>query len=1035
MPGFDWGKLKDGFRGFEKLALFYVNKNFPNRNGEWEETQKTRDGNRDAYTVILGFQPYPLTAEQWWMEAKYSTKSKKLTRYRLDATIVSAILSGNVSKIIFVTNILISAKVISDIRKALKHSVNCNDVVFCSKNTLELWLYQNPQICKNFFINHEEISYDPPDLLVIEEMEYYSPLNQRMSFKEPLVILNCETNYVAHFAVFSKKDQICNLKPHKALKNTIEYHPLRLKLAPGDNQLQIDIKFSKNAYKSNWNPIFDLGGCKLTSKYHVNIIPQRQAEIEIKSQMRIIKNTTALLRIFETNLNPTICCIKGQSGVGKTHILNRILDTLPTESRDVYYIEFSSSWKVNNLALSNAVLFILFPYISPDDIDTDYLNAVAKGNYISNAVKKIVESRNSYESLSCLFSSLQENNEEELFSAPMKINRRYIVLDDIHKLNYAGQRFLFKLIVNVVTKKIPIFFLLCGQTHFYNNEYDLMKQRIVIHEEECALDDLDIVKFLHRAYLPKAISISSLHNNLFNNIIELFMFAKFLNILDTEIGSLQDFLIACHRFYIDAIPQQYFLDNLTAISGHSEELKQLINAIFWSSAGVKISYNKLLKIDYSEELLKSEFFSYKDGNHLIASHDIYTQYYRKTHKQFLNNPFIPDGKIEKMRYYFIQKNIEVDWQVIIDQLNNYYQKQQYHTIMYILEDSFSNEDRLELRGCMGNDNYYTLYMIYANVSTHLSITKSGKELFQKIKNETQNVNSLPILNVNESATWELLNSQFEWLEYEKALLSVNELVELVERLQKYGNRDPDINKCIRYHDATVIQTLIESELEEPRIHQQYLLRLSNISSHDFLHRALSFQVRYAQTLLLRDPMLAEELLAESRQELTLHYDEDEKYYLWATLSYYFIQLVFKKKNVVMKDIIEVHEKMKRNFYNDYRKKLYALACFHYSQGEMDLGNKYLFSDIYVQRALRPRQQGFYLATLALHECLIESYENAITYLNEAAEIFSHIPSYYKIIKHNLELLTRGQFNSSKIEFCQGEEMIKDMYYIDPRCIW
>lgn len=57
------------------------------------------------------------------MEAKYSAEATQensiISRYRLDATIVSAILSRNISKIIFVTNLEIASKTIADIRKAL----------------------------------------------------------------------------------------------------------------------------------------------------------------------------------------------------------------------------------------------------------------------------------------------------------------------------------------------------------------------------------------------------------------------------------------------------------------------------------------------------------------------------------------------------------------------------------------------------------------------------------------------------------------------------------------------------------------------------------------------------------------------------------------------------------------------------------------------------------------------------------------------------------------------------------------------------
>ena len=59
------------------------------------------------------------------MEAKYSTERIYLSRFKLDATIVSSIFNRSISKIIFVTNIEIKAKVISDVRTALYNGTSC----------------------------------------------------------------------------------------------------------------------------------------------------------------------------------------------------------------------------------------------------------------------------------------------------------------------------------------------------------------------------------------------------------------------------------------------------------------------------------------------------------------------------------------------------------------------------------------------------------------------------------------------------------------------------------------------------------------------------------------------------------------------------------------------------------------------------------------------------------------------------------------------------------------------------------------------
>ena len=112
-------------KGFEDLAREYVKDVFSFPYGEWKETSTTHDGNKDAYTIIIGFHPNLLENEVWWMEAKYSTERMYLSRFKLDATIVSSIFNRSVSKIIFVTNIEIKAKVISDVRTALYNGTSC----------------------------------------------------------------------------------------------------------------------------------------------------------------------------------------------------------------------------------------------------------------------------------------------------------------------------------------------------------------------------------------------------------------------------------------------------------------------------------------------------------------------------------------------------------------------------------------------------------------------------------------------------------------------------------------------------------------------------------------------------------------------------------------------------------------------------------------------------------------------------------------------------------------------------------------------
>jgi hypothetical protein len=126
--------------------------------------------------------------------------------------------------------------------------------------------------------------------------------------------------------------------------------------------------------------------------------------------------------------------------------------------------------------------------------------------------------------------------------------------------------------------------------------------------------------------------------------------------------------------------------------------------------------------------------------------------------------------------------------------------------------------------------------------------------------------------------------------------------------------------------------------------------------------------------------------------------------------------------------------MKKHFFNDYRKKNFAIASFYYCNGEFGLGNQYLFQEANIERELRPRQKAFYHETVALSEYLSGRDDNALDALEKASVIFQYLPEYHKIIHHNQELIKEGTENR-KAYFCCIDRLEKGIYYVDPRCVW
>lgn len=77
---FPWNKLATdydltGGHNFEDIAFEYVKDNFKQFN--WEKTNETRDGNKDAYAIISVFSTQKQDVEVW-MEAKFSLKRNSI---------------------------------------------------------------------------------------------------------------------------------------------------------------------------------------------------------------------------------------------------------------------------------------------------------------------------------------------------------------------------------------------------------------------------------------------------------------------------------------------------------------------------------------------------------------------------------------------------------------------------------------------------------------------------------------------------------------------------------------------------------------------------------------------------------------------------------------------------------------------------------------------------------------------------------------------------------------------------------------------
>lgn len=1039
MITFDWSKIINGCVGFEKLACRYVSE-FYNSPSGWIPTQATRDGNKDAYTIILGFKPNEVTNEQWWMEAKYSTNVQKLTRYRLDATIVSAILSEHISRIIFVTNILISPKTIIDIRIALEKAVECHEVFFVSKYSLEYWLSQNTNIVKEFFGESENFTFSFPDLFIIDEMEVFSNFNNHLSFRESLHHVVKGQIYHGYFSVFSNTEKNLVIEANQNQQGIRILSDKKLPVKRGENPLHIVFKledsFCNIITKQTEAPSFVINSLELLLKYNPTPV-NGHTKIKIQEQENIGQKIIDQLTDFLRNPITKVCVLTGISGIGKSYLLNEIQSRKCLQSEILFSIEFVENGYENINIIVNIILFILFPYIDPADLDDTYLLNIKRDNFITPFFLQLIRQKQDFEQLEAIMET--NANVNPIFPSSISINKRLIILDDIQKLSQHHKAFLYSVIKEVYHKKMPVFILLCGQPQMIDNQFFLIKQTLFLEEFVIKLSAETITDYINSNSNLTFKLDKSVIKSLFNNLVELFIFVQYLQESVTDITSIEEFIEFCKLFKRTHIYEKHILNQFNTLKCENEKEFHLCSSIYWSFNGIE--YNNICEefSPYIFNLFSKNFIKYNNENKIVPYQDIDQTVFRKSFPKSDYTNVLIQSSNEKADFLhmLIKSSFNInELKEVVTEIETLCDEKKFYTVYYILQDIFEQIYTNTIKNHITESIYYRLYRAYALAATNLSKQKSGTSLFKEIYDETYNTDDVDILYyVRTSVLWELQNSSYEWLKFKQSEQYAIEQMALIEHLIALNVLNGDKNKFMRYQNLLVIKTLIESEKNTSNIIKTFESRFSNMEYYGFHQRALSFKVRFAYTLLTRDLSKAETMLQESMKSIAITSGYEDKFYLWASTGYYFIQLIKNDNPESLSLLFTELEKMKQNYYNDYRKRMLAVASYYISIHDIESSEKALFFDITIERALRPRQEGFYHEILAVYELFNGNIQIAQQELDKAEIIFADLSEYNKIIIHNRNIILTGTYKSANIKFYTGGIMKQSNYYLDPRCLY
>ncbi|MBQ4123147.1 hypothetical protein IJD44_05435 [bacterium] len=1032
----DWEKIIDNFNGFEKLAVQYIKSK--HKNIKWKKTSQTRDGNADAIAIVMGFQANETQPTQWWMEAKYSTCVNRLTRYRIDSTVVSAIHDGLVERIIFVTNVVIDAKTISDITETLRCSSRCQEVEFYTKNSLEYWLLTNPDIYTDFF-QHED-GFKPilsDDFIVSQEITYYDSFSNLTIFKEPQRELIMGKTYEAYIGIWASKDiynlsiNLCNnLKGVKFLAKK------KVNLSQGENILRFQFVLKENyGYKSNKSknlpmPVFEINGVKLQPCQHIAVLEQRTNSLKLMSQEKILQQLHDRYKGYILRTEPYIVTLKGKSDVGKTTILIKFLSECSANKYVIFFREFTENVIENAKILMYLVIYILFPYVSPETIDESYLNNINIVE-IKCLLLDFIKYKNDCENVLSYIESLLEKT--ALFPNNMSINKRIIVLDNMQLLSGKGAFLVSKIICEIYEKHLPVFFIICGQPYYFDfGSYKYLLEHCVTLPLKLELSTDDILS--NCDILPEE-KYDLAEVKFFDiNATSLLLFQRYLFSEKAKISNIQELLISLRLFWLSDIIERHILDCFKTVFAQGQSYRILLDKIYWSCQPTNFSEISEYESEINN-LLKSSLIRYNTNGDIIANNSVYQMCYRKHFLPDIQNLNYSSGSPEDLRIKFLSSR---DLKVLLEcmeKIESLFHTGSYFELEYILKDVFISNDHTVIKNIFEPYEYYRLYYIFAYAIHQNGETSKSKEAFTKIQQETEKYYQANLLQLSLRCLWELGVISYENMEYENVLAQRKEAEKLIKKISDITHENTDVRYYINYHDFRVLEALIYKECQCQQAEKLYNEYSADMETFGFHYRALSFSARYALTLCCTDVDRCTELLYATGKTILSECEEHDKHYLWCMFYYYFYKMIVEDNRSYFEQVSYFHEQMHINQYGNYRKKLYALAAYFYSIGDLSMGNQYLFQDTIFPYESPNRYQAFYYETLALHETIKGNFKEAIGYLDIAIDYFKNIESYLIVPIHNKKLLVENKFSSSKIRFLLDDKLDEFTYYIDPKCAW
>ncbi len=1026
---------------FENLAMAYAKDNYPEY--DWIATSITRDGNKDGYTTFKKKTMGITSEHEAWMEAKYSKRSRSVGRSRLDSTIVSGLLHGNVKVIMFITNGSIPKEYILRAQKIFIQS-NDQHLLFIDNQNMTYWLINNPIIHNRFFTSKPK-NIGRPENIIVSGLNILTKSDYNRALYSKVSKCKTEIEYVVNILIdsnISKRVEILLSSEQNVIISKSSVHDV----IPGKNSFWKKLVVREiGKFQITANVIDGLINETIATKSIDIIAVKHSNPIIVHSQQ--LKLLLSLLNHIKRDVREekgANFCISATGGMGKSFLLEQ-LQNEDFAGASVHRLDMTGSEGIDAQQLCKAILIFNFGVIYnykdiyesllSSDISTITLKTV------SLLLAGLNDSRKAVEALK----ELAENDEFRSLLSPLsRSNHKVLLFDDIHKVSPLISLFLIR-IASTITKYRPnttaLFAFRCDE---FTSDGLLLELKCLssIFVELNAPSVEDILKSFNanRLYVNEH-TISVFFSN--NPIMTL----SLCNILDE----------VCRR--IDSIKTEYGLS-----SGCLEVIKEVVNGrdkIIEDSFRRFKHFFKLLDVVYAfsngikiEHIIRSFDFASKKSIDLLVKgklirvedqclypfHDTYINKYSLLRKG-LHKAHV--GKV------FVQLSKETDYPRT-ECLSHLIRCGKRYSLKY-LNEAIVERDYLRSKGVYGQNlnlsrsickvledtpnllsehDFLKSYFIYAECLNHCGESQKARgtfEIVSKLATHKCSAMNVAIDGMKYDAEAEILSLDYWALKASAVQLTrltdfaekMNQLISITKNSDRYIqayltalNRIMTTHLLLDNYDSAAV--FFNLSLKESKRLNKY--NYNAYAHSDYAKGLYVYSPQKALVLLEKADYLYRELGTQNRRLLV---GEVEKSYLSLIYENGSMDSLYEKSNILLQ----------KGLFSEYRNAVLKIVAVLLSRGgHHEAMEKLSGLMTRLNTSFGPRSQMLISNLLTVYNHLLGDENGRNKYVKKHYAISSHLGSTYSgIAKINYNAPI-----SSRIAFSLSEKLDPECTYLDPR---